>query len=79
MAKALWPGENPLGKRVRYTFSAAQPFRQIIGVVGDTALLDLPIESSQNAADLAYEAHTERIPREGTKVLVILEPVIKEK
>ncbi len=39
--KSYFPDENPLGKRVRYTFSADQPFRQIIGVVGDTALLDL--------------------------------------
>ncbi len=46
----------------------------------DTAMLDLPIQSSQNADELAYEAHTARIPKLGTKVLVILEPVpIKNK
>jgi predicted permease len=39
--KSYFPNENPLGERVRYTFNAAQPFRQIVGVVGDTALLDL--------------------------------------
>jgi predicted permease len=39
--KSYFPNEDPLGKRVRYTFNAAQPFRQIVGVVGDTALLDL--------------------------------------
>jgi predicted permease len=39
--KSYFPNENPMGKRVRYTFNAAQPFRQIVGVVGDTALLDL--------------------------------------
>ncbi len=39
--KSYFPNENPIGKRVRYTFNAKQPFRQIVGVVGDTALLDL--------------------------------------
>ena len=32
----------------------------------------------KDAANLAYEAHTQRIPAEGTKVLVILEPVAKK-
>jgi putative ABC transport system permease protein len=39
--KSYFPNENPIGKRVRYTYSPKQPFRQIVGVVGDTALLDL--------------------------------------
>ena len=30
-------GEDPIGKRVRMTFSANEPFRQIAGVVGDVA------------------------------------------
>jgi putative ABC transport system permease protein len=30
-------GEEPIGKRVRMTFSADEPFRQIIGVIGDVA------------------------------------------
>jgi predicted permease len=39
--KSYFPNENPIGRRVRYTYSPKQPFRQIVGVVGDTALLDL--------------------------------------
>jgi putative ABC transport system permease protein len=39
--KSYFPNENPIGKRIRYTFNAQQPFRQIVGVVGDTSLLDL--------------------------------------
>jgi predicted permease len=39
--KNYFPNENPIGKRIRYTYNAKQPFRQIVGVVGDTALLDL--------------------------------------
>jgi hypothetical protein len=45
----------------------------------DTALLDLPIQSSQQNDDLSYEAWTERIPPLETPVLVILEPVVKKK
>ena len=30
-------GEDPIGKRVRMTFSANEPFRQIVGVIGDVA------------------------------------------
>lgn len=30
-------GEDPIGKRVRMTFSADEPFRAIVGVVGDVA------------------------------------------
>ena len=45
----------------------------------DTALLDLPIESSVQNDDLAFEAYTERIPAKDTAVLVILEPLAKKK
>jgi putative ABC transport system permease protein len=38
---AYFPNENPIGKRIRYTFNAQQPFRQIIGVAGDVTLVDL--------------------------------------
>ena len=40
-AASYFPGESPVGKRIRYTYSPKQPFRQIIGVVGDVALVDL--------------------------------------
>jgi len=41
------------------------------------AMLDLPIDSSKNDTELNFEAWTERIPEKGTKVTVILEPVLK--
>ncbi len=40
-AKAYFPGESALNKRVRYTYKANLPYRRIIGVVADTALVDL--------------------------------------
>lgn len=42
----------------------------------ETAMLDLPIESSGDNEDLVFEAHTERIPPLQTAVVVILEPVL---
>jgi hypothetical protein len=40
----------------------------------ETAMLDLPVQSSKETAELLYEAHTERIPELDTKVTVILQP-----
>jgi hypothetical protein len=45
----------------------------------ETAMLDLPILSSKEAADLAFEAWTERIPALETRVTVILEPELPNK
>jgi hypothetical protein len=39
------------------------------------SLLDLPIESTKDNSDLAFECWTDRIPALGTKVTMILEPV----
>jgi hypothetical protein len=43
----------------------------------ETALLDLPIKSPKENADLLFVANTERIPPLGTKVVVILEPILE--
>src|SRR4029077_11883847 len=45
----------------------------------DTAMLDLPINSTKDNDELQFEAFTERIPEFGTKVRVILEPVLKSR
>lgn len=44
----------------------------------ETALLDIPILSSKDDADRVYEAWTDRIPPEGTKCAVVLEPIGKK-
>ncbi len=41
-------GANPIGKRVKFTYSPTQPFRQIVGVVGDVA--DAGLDSPDEAA-----------------------------
>lgn len=43
-----------------------------------TAMLDIPVESSQSDTALAFEAFTERIPPLGTPVRLILKPVLKD-
>lgn len=45
----------------------------------DTAMLDLPVQSSKDNQDLTFEAHTARIPARDTSVVVILEPIIEKK
>jgi putative ABC transport system permease protein len=69
--KSYFPNENPIGRRIRYTYSPKQPFRQIVGVVGDTALLDLdapppPIiyDPNEQSGDtyLSYVARTKGEP-----------------
>jgi hypothetical protein len=45
----------------------------------DTALLDVPFNSPKDNDDLAFEAHTDRIPPLETPVTVILEPVVAKK
>lgn len=42
------------------------------------SMLDLPVDSSKDNADLSFEAWTDRIPERGAKVTVILEPVLTE-
>lgn len=44
-----------------------------------SAMLDLPIESSDKAGQLLFMAATERIPPAGTKVTVVLSPRAKQK
>jgi len=39
--KAYLSGENPIGKRIRFTYSAQNPFLEIVGVAGDTASIDI--------------------------------------
>jgi hypothetical protein len=44
-----------------------------------TAMLDLPVESSQTNADLLFHAFTANIPPKGTKVRVVLVPRVMKK
>ena len=44
-----------------------------------TAMLDIPVPSSQSNDALEYEAFTERIPPLGTRVRLFLKPVLKDK
>jgi hypothetical protein len=70
--------EDPLDKNAK-PFYAANEGDVICLSNFDTAMLDLPIDSSQDADALLFEAHTERIPAKQTPVLVILEPVLPKK
>lgn len=52
----------------------------VIAIVNfETSCLDVPFLNTKDNDDLAYEAHTERIPALKTPVMIILEPVIEKK
>ena len=70
-AKAYFPNESALNKRVRYTYDPKSPYRRIIGVVADTALIDLDqpppaviFELNENSGDtyLSYIVRTSADP-----------------
>ena len=44
-----------------------------------SAMLDLPVESSQSNEELSFRAFTERIPPAGTPVTLVLKPKLTEK
>lgn len=53
MAKRFWPGEDPLGKRLRMgDLESEEPWISVIGVVGDVRYRDLLEEPDQSAPDL---------------------------
>ncbi len=72
----LWP--DPLDN-TKPPFYAANEGDVICISNFDTALLDVPIDSSKSNDDLAYEANTDAIPDLETPVVVILEPVLPAK
>jgi predicted permease len=40
---SYFPGEEPIGKRVRFTYDARNPWQEIVGVVGNVAEQDLSV------------------------------------
>ncbi len=66
---------NPLDKNAPKRYLANDG--DVICVANfEGAMLDLPIKSADTDADRVYDAWTERIPPLGTKVRVILEPIL---
>jgi hypothetical protein len=69
---------DPFDKKKKPAYAAN--FGDVICISNfDSALLDVPFDSPKDNDDLAFEAHTERIPAEKTAVLVILEPALEKK
>jgi putative ABC transport system permease protein len=59
LARALFPGESPLGQRIT-TFRSTNPYDEIVGVVGDTRWQ----EPSQPAPPVVYAASMQGIGNE---------------
>ncbi len=69
---------DPFGKK-KEKYYAANDGDVICISNFDTAMLDVPFNSSKDNDDLAFEAHTERIPPLDTPVRIILEPMPAKK
>lgn len=44
LAEKFWPGENPIGMRLRAGFGGPNPFMEVVGVVGDVKNSGLDVE-----------------------------------
>lgn len=69
---------DPLDKQ-KQPFYAANDGDVICLSNFQTAMLDLPVSSPQENADLIFEANTDRIPPMNTPVTVVLEPMTERK
>ena len=49
MAGALWPGENPIGRRIRVPGAPVYPLRTIVGIVGDVKHYGLHMPTTMQA------------------------------
>ena len=43
-AKRFWPGQNPVGKRIRYASEHETPWMQVVGLSRDTRHYGLDVE-----------------------------------
>jgi putative ABC transport system permease protein len=57
MAEELWPGEDPLGRRIRVAGGPDNPFRTIVGVVGDVRHHGLHLPTSAQVYIPHSQAH----------------------
>jgi putative ABC transport system permease protein len=71
MARRYWPGQSPLGKRVRLNGAGEPPWREVIGIIGDVRHWGLDRDVSPElyiphdqlpAAGLSYVLHTATEP-----------------
>jgi putative ABC transport system permease protein len=65
LAKRYWPGENPVGKRLRFDDKATEPWMTVVGLVGDVKQLGL----DEPAPPLVYLPY-EQFPLPFTTVVV---------
>ena len=56
IAERYWPGQDPVGKRIKVGPPAGEPWLTIVGVVGDVRHSDLEAEPSLDT----YEPHAQR-------------------
>jgi predicted permease len=65
LARELWPGQDPLGKRVRMSWGNPNPEGEIVGVVGDVRLTSL-----EQASRATLYWHVAQVPNNFMTFLV---------
>jgi putative ABC transport system permease protein len=88
MANLFWPGENPIGKRFRISFTP-EIVREVVGVAGDVkergldvlepvAMLYIPIRVDENRVSLVVRANGDitRLTPAITRVLAQIDPAL---
>ena len=59
-AKRFWPGENPIGKHLRPVWGQ-QPWRTVVGVVGDVRLYRVAAELPDGIAGVVYMPYPQAV------------------
>jgi putative ABC transport system permease protein len=65
-ARQYWPGQNPIGKHIRTVWSSDDPWRTVVGVVGDVRQYDLAGRSPNWLAGAVYMPYPQAVGIDGT-------------
>jgi predicted permease len=60
-AQRFWPGENPIGKHLRPVWSQQQPWRTVVGVVGDVRLYRVASELPDWISGVVYMPYPQAV------------------
>jgi predicted permease len=64
-ARQYWPGQNPIGKHIRTVWSHDDPWRTVVGVVGDVRQYDLAGRSPNWLAGAVYMPYPQAVGIDG--------------
>ncbi len=60
-AQKFWPGQSPIGKHIRTVWSPSDPWRTVVGVVGDVRQYDLANRSTNQLGGAVYMPYPQAV------------------